>query len=151
MVISLIYWPLVILCPQLILQLAAAEVPQTPTRSAEISFFVRIPLPVDLALHATPSLSILADFFLFESKYQRKDIQVGAPITTAAFGLWYGFGGEHCGKINGVCEYKVILDSYYKIYSFHSSVSLFDRKYVSRSRRDLLRSYFTRNCIFQDH
>jgi hypothetical protein len=98
MVISLIYWPLVILSPQLILPPASDS-----ANTAEISPF-RMPLWIDLALHATPALSILADFFLFESKYQWKDVQVGAPITTAAFALWYGLWVEHCGKINGVCK-----------------------------------------------
>jgi FAR-17a/AIG1-like protein len=99
MVISLIYWPLVILYPQLIL-------PQSSNSAhpAEVSPLIRMPLWIDLALHATPSLSILADFFLFESKYQWKDVQVGAPITTAAFALWYSLWVEHCGKINGVCK-----------------------------------------------
>jgi hypothetical protein len=106
MVISLIYWPLMILFPQLILPPAAADVPQTPVsgRSATIPPLVRIPLSVDLALHATPALSILMDFFLFESKYQRKDVQVGAPITTAVFALWYSFWVEHCGKMNSACK-----------------------------------------------
>ena len=94
-----------ILYPHLILlhQITAAEVPQAQV-STKISPFARIPLSVDLALHATPSLAMLADFFLFESKYKWKDVQVGAPITTAAFALWYGFWVEHCGKINGVCK-----------------------------------------------
>lgn len=105
MVISLIYWPLVIFFPQLILQPVAA-VSQTlvSAHPAEISPLFRIPLSLDLALHATPALSILADFFLFESKYQRKDVQVGAPMTVTAFALWYGLWVEHCGKINGVCK-----------------------------------------------
>jgi len=108
MVISLIYWTLLISFPQLILPVkdTAAGVPEGPisARSPEISPFARIPLSVDLALHATPSISILADFFLFESKYQWKDVQVGAPLTTAAFALWYGLWVEHCGKINGACK-----------------------------------------------
>jgi len=99
MVISLIYWTLVILCPQLILQAPHAT---------EMSPLIRIPLSLDLALHATPALSILADFFLFESKYQQKDVQVGAPITAAAFTLWYGVWVEHCGKINGVFPYPFL-------------------------------------------
>ena len=104
MVVSLIYWPLVILHPQLILQVDhnAAEIPVSG--SPETSPLFRMPLSVDLALHATPPLSMLADFFLFESKYQWKDVQLGAPLTTAAFALWYGFWVEHCGKINGVCK-----------------------------------------------
>lgn len=100
MVISLIYWPLVILFPRLILQPAAA-VSQSSVTAPPL---MRVPLSVDLALHATPSLSILADFFLFESKYQWKDVQVGAPITTAVFALWYSLWVERCGKINGVCK-----------------------------------------------
>ena len=83
-----------ILCPRLIIQ--------APHESEISPFF--IPLSIDLALHATPALSILADFFLFESKYQPEDVQVGAPITAAAFTLWYGVWVEHCGKMNGVCK-----------------------------------------------
>jgi hypothetical protein len=105
MVISLIYWPLVILFPRLILQPAAAVSQSSVTaHPAEIPPLMHIPLLVDLALHATPSLSILADFFLFESKYQWKDVQVGAPITTAVFALWYSLWVEHCAEINGVCK-----------------------------------------------
>ena len=88
-----------ILFPKLILPTASDS-----ANSTEITPLVRLPLWIDLALHAIPALSILADFFLFELKYQSKDVQVGAPITAAAFALWYGFWVEHCGKINGVCK-----------------------------------------------
>lgn len=99
MVISLIYWPLVILSPQLILLPASDS-----ANPVEIPPLIRIPLWIDLALHVTPALSILADFFFFESKYQKRDVQVGAPIITAAFALWYCLWVEQCGKINGVCK-----------------------------------------------
>ena len=99
MVISLIYWPLMILFPHLILPPASDS-----ANATEIPPFVRIPLWIDLSLHATPALSILVDFFFFESKYRWKDVQVGAPMTTAAFALWYSLWVEHCGKINGACK-----------------------------------------------
>ncbi|KAF8797924.1 hypothetical protein BYT27DRAFT_7123766 [Phlegmacium glaucopus] len=118
MVISLIYWTLLILSPQLILQVkeTAAGAPEVPLSAhSEISPFTRIPLPVDLALHAMPAISILADFFLFESKYQWKDVQVGAPVTTAAFALWYGLWVEHCGKRNGVFPYPFLTENTFPI------------------------------------
>jgi len=103
MVVSLIYWPLMILFPQLILPPASDS-----ANAPEIPSFVRIPLWIDLSLHATPALSILVDFFFFESKYRWKDVQVGAPITTVAFGLGYSLWVEHCGKINGVFPYPFL-------------------------------------------
>lgn len=106
MVISLVYWTLLTLFPHLILQLqvTGAETTQ-PTRLPEIPSLVHVPLLVDLALHVSPALSILADFFLFETKYRSKDVQVGASITVAVFALWYGLWVEYCGKVNGVCKH----------------------------------------------
>lgn len=100
-VISSIYWSLIILLPHLILPATAA--PNSSPSSPEL---YRIPLTLDLALHAVPCLSLVLDFFCFEKKYDKQNVKVGAPIAAFAFSLWYTLWVEHCAqKNNGICEY----------------------------------------------
>jgi hypothetical protein len=64
---------------------------------------MRIPLSVDLALHAVPALSLLADFMIFEKKYSRNQVTYGAPLVAATFTVWYAWWVERCASFNGVC------------------------------------------------
>ncbi|GAW06622.1 conserved fungal protein [Lentinula edodes] len=70
--ISSIYWPLLLLATQLILQNGSGEPSSSPHAPQPL---LRIPLPMDLSLHAVPALTLLADFLLFEKKYTRKEIR----------------------------------------------------------------------------
>jgi hypothetical protein len=68
----------------------------------------RLPLSVDLCLHAVPALSSLASFILFERKYSKNEVLYGAPLMTVLVTTWYGCWVEYCGRLNGVCEWPDI-------------------------------------------
>lgn len=105
MVISSIYWTLLLLFPVLIIQ-PSQPGSSPPSSSAELGL-VRIPLWIDLALHAMPALALVVDFMLFEVKYSRKAVVLNAPIATSLFAVWYSCWVEHCAKINGTCTFPV--------------------------------------------
>ncbi|KAF8163198.1 FAR-17a/AIG1-like protein [Crassisporium funariophilum] len=106
-VISSIYWTLVIFFPQLIIQSQGDGM--VPSASSEVPEMLHIPLPIDLALHAAPAVSLMADFFLFESRYDRNQVRVKAPMAAIAFALWYCVWVEHCGSNNdGIFPYPFL-------------------------------------------
>ena len=73
--------------------------------SLEKLVLVRIPLPVDLALHLSPAVSLLVDFFVFEEGYKPSEVKYSAPSITLAYTVLYGLWVEHCAKHNdGLCE-----------------------------------------------
>ena len=107
MVISTIYWTLLFTLPQLILRSEDSE----PSSSGAAPKLSRIPVDMDVALHAVPAISLLLDFFLLERKYSRKTAVFGGFIVAAASGLWYAWWVEECAKYNGICEYLSYLIS----------------------------------------
>lgn len=108
--ISAIYWPLVIFLPHMIMQ--KASVIQEPT--SQLPEFIGIPLTVDLALHAAPALSLLFDFFAFESSYDG----IGALKIVSVYGVGYVLWVEYCGHKNGTCK------SFWCYYSANRSLRL---------------------------
>jgi len=64
---------------------------------------MRIPLNVDLALHAAPAIALALDFFLFEKRYTSYQVARVAPLTAILFGLWYVSWVEYCANHNGRC------------------------------------------------
>ncbi|KAJ6630680.1 FAR-17a/AIG1-like protein [Mycena sp. CBHHK59/15] len=100
-IISSIYWTLLLTFPHLILQ-------GMPSESASTSVIQRIPLRMDLALHAAPALALLADFMIFERRYRKADILYVAPVLTFLCTMWYGWWAEHCASINGTFPYPFL-------------------------------------------
>ena len=98
-VISILYWSLLLFMPGLILQSFHEEPPASPTMSDPF----RVPFYLDLALHACPASFLLLDFFLFEKKYNKRDVSIASPAATIFFSLWYGIWVEYCGNRNGTC------------------------------------------------
>jgi len=103
--ISAIYWGLVLFAPALILPRlppspggALAVVPGEP--SAEASVLARIPLSLDLALHALPGVCQALDFFFLEKKYTWNQVFTQAPVMALLFGIWY----------SGLTEYLAVLN-----------------------------------------
>ncbi|KAK7467042.1 hypothetical protein VKT23_004104 [Stygiomarasmius scandens] len=107
-VISSIYWPLLLVATQLILQPDNSAPSSSPDVQPK---FMRIPLSVDLALHAVPALSLLADFLFFEKKYSQKQATYGAPLVASLFTLWYSWWVERCGSINDVYPYPFLTNN----------------------------------------
>ncbi|KAJ7582908.1 FAR-17a/AIG1-like protein [Mycena floridula] len=103
-VVSTIYWPLMIFLPSLILRSVDSE----PSSSSEAPIFARIPLKLDLAMHASPALALLLDFILFEKSYSRREVGLGATCVTLAATSWYGFWVERCASINGSFPYPFL-------------------------------------------
>lgn len=68
---------------------------------------MRIPLKVDLALHAAPGIALALDFFFFEKKYTRFQVARVAPLTVVLFGAWYVSLVEYCASHNERCESPV--------------------------------------------
>ncbi|PPQ80026.1 hypothetical protein CVT26_011911 [Gymnopilus dilepis] len=95
-VISILYWSLLLFMPGLILQSFHEEPPASPTMSDPF----RVPFYLDLALHACPASFLLLDFFLFEKKYNKRDVSIASPAATIFFSLWYGIWVEYCGNRN---------------------------------------------------
>jgi hypothetical protein len=102
-VISTIYWSLVLFFPTLILR---PELPKAsePTSSSAAPKLMIIPFKTDLALHATPLLTLLFDFFVFERKFTKAQISKGAPAVVLVYGIWYASLVEYCATFNGACE-----------------------------------------------
>jgi len=77
-----------------------------PTASPDAFAAFRLPLMVDLSLHAVPAVAMLLDFFLYETKYSKKEMQFGVPIALFSYAAVYGFWVEHCAKHNeGICMF----------------------------------------------
>ncbi|ESK96844.1 conserved fungal protein [Moniliophthora roreri MCA 2997] len=99
-VISCVYWALLTLSPELILQ-ASEEMIDDPDvlSSVEKLALIRLPFRVDFSLHMAPGVSLLLDFFLFERKYAVKEVAYG-PLVAGAYTVFYGWWVEHCAEYN---------------------------------------------------
>lgn len=107
-VISSIYWTLLLFFPSLILQKMSTE--QEPSSEAEPEL-LRIPLKVDLALHASPLISLLIDFFAFESKYSAKQVISVAPLVVLLSTIWYASWVEYCASFNSSFPYPFLTEN----------------------------------------
>ena len=105
---SSIYWTLLSVAPFLLLAEDPGEA--TPSSSSEMLALMRIPLNMDLALHAVPAVTLLIDFLVFERKYSAGAVRYGAPLAVFLSTVGYGSWAEHCAKYtDGVCEYNCLL------------------------------------------
>ncbi|WVQ77961.1 hypothetical protein IAT38_000042 [Cryptococcus sp. DSM 104549] len=109
LVISSIYWGIILTVPHLMLPPAPdlASAPEPSSHGAEPDLF-RIPLWMDLSMHALPAVSLLFDFFLLERKYPKPFSTYGAFALAAVFGSVYGVWVEHCAGINGAFPYPFL-------------------------------------------
>ena len=72
--------------------------------SSEAPDLIRIPLSLDLSLHAVPGTALILDFFLFEKKYPKSQARRGGAIVAIAASLWYSCWVEYCASYNGICK-----------------------------------------------
>ncbi|KAF8201668.1 FAR-17a/AIG1-like protein [Pholiota molesta] len=138
-VVSLIYWSLLTLFPALIIQPLHSE-PSTPSSSSTTPALFYLPLTVDLALHAVPAVSLMLDFFLFERKYDKREVQVIAPIAALTFAIWYGSWVEHCGSMNnGSFPYPFLTENPQEIrigiYAGATILSLLSFRFINNLHR----------------
>ncbi|OBZ75844.1 hypothetical protein A0H81_04141 [Grifola frondosa] len=92
--------------PNLILMPDPKE--REPSSSSTVPELQRIPLAMDLALHATPAVSLIIDFLAFETKYSRKVSRYGATILAVLAGGSYAYWTEHCAAFNGTFPYPFL-------------------------------------------
>ena len=97
-VISAIYWTLLLAFPHLIL----LEDPEASS-AATVPEPERLPLHTDLAIHAAPAISLIIDFYYFEQRYSKNVSRYGALCLAAVLGTWYACWVEHCASYNGFC------------------------------------------------
>ncbi|KAI0065495.1 hypothetical protein BV25DRAFT_1821916 [Artomyces pyxidatus] len=104
--ISLIYWSLLLLMPNLIVPVSLEPGAASSSSAAPEPF--RLDLSIDLALHAVPAVVLLADFVLFEQRYTRRETTLNAPVLTGAMAVWYASWVEYCASNNGSFPYPFL-------------------------------------------
>ncbi|KAG8722751.1 hypothetical protein FRC08_010361 [Ceratobasidium sp. 394] len=108
-VVSSIYWTLMLKFPHLILPPAEETTgPAEPSSSPAAPKFYRIPLEMDLALHAAPAISLILDFYLLERKYTARQLKHTAPLLAALTAVSYSLWAEYCASINGSFPYPFL-------------------------------------------
>ncbi|KAJ3502323.1 hypothetical protein NLJ89_g8942 [Agrocybe chaxingu] len=112
-VVSSIYWTLLLFFPALIIQKdLSGPSGAVPSSSPDAAPEFRLPLSIDLALHAAPALSVILDFFVFERKYNKKEVEVGAPAAISLYALGYTLWVEHCARENdGIFPYPFLTEN----------------------------------------
>ncbi|KAF5315751.1 hypothetical protein D9611_004596 [Ephemerocybe angulata] len=110
-VITSIYWTLLLLFPHLIVAQDFGT-PGEGSSSSEAPAPFYLPLSIDLALHACPAISLVIDFFIFERKYTKTEVNVAVPAIVVAYAVFYGSWVEFCSsKNNGVFPYPFLTQS----------------------------------------
>ncbi|WVQ70249.1 uncharacterized protein L199_008475 [Kwoniella botswanensis] len=109
LVISSIYWAIILFSPELMLppNPDLASSPEPSSSNAEDPLF-RIPLLMDLSMHALPAVALIIDFFFLERKYKPPASTIGAFALAASFGTAYSLWVEHCASINGSFPYPFL-------------------------------------------
>ncbi|KAL7422239.1 hypothetical protein Q5752_002885 [Cryptotrichosporon argae] len=111
--ISSIYWPLVLFAPALMFP-PAPEHATTPEPSAVAAgdapadLLFRIPLWMDLSMHALPALALVFDFFIFERRFRPPYSTLGAVALAGTFGTAYALWIEHAAVVNGKFPYPFL-------------------------------------------
>ncbi|BEJ15580.1 hypothetical protein CspHIS471_0501850 [Cutaneotrichosporon sp. HIS471] len=107
--ISAIYWPLILLAPQLMLPPDLAAAPEVDITGASADApLVFLPLWMDLGLHAVPALALVIDFFFLERKYRPPMSDKVALAVAGLFTAGYATWAEHCAAINGHFPYPFL-------------------------------------------
>ncbi|KIY68120.1 hypothetical protein CYLTODRAFT_421881 [Cylindrobasidium torrendii FP15055 ss-10] len=105
-VVSTIYWSLLLFFPNLIMPNNMAASATEPSSMDAAPF--RIPLNIDLGLHALPGTALVIDFFLFEDKYTAKTVREYALLVAVGATIAYTSWEEYCSSINGSHPYPFL-------------------------------------------
>lgn len=101
--ISLLYWPILLFDPALLIPPRKVMNPDNPAQF--IWETVRLPLLDDLSFHAAPAIFLVLDYLIFEPEFS-KEIHPAAvsAFSTAAYGIWV----EICANKNGNYPYPLL-------------------------------------------
>lgn len=101
--ISMLYWPILLLDPSLLIPPRKVMNPDNPAQF--IWETVRLPLLDDLAFHAAPAIFLVLDYLIFEPPFPQ-EIHPAAvsAFSTAAYGIWV----EICASKNGTYPYPLL-------------------------------------------
>ncbi|GMK55969.1 hypothetical protein CspeluHIS016_0210250 [Cutaneotrichosporon spelunceum] len=119
--ISAIYWPLILLAPQLMIPPDLQAAPDADIKAASADApLVFLPMWMDLGLHAVPAAALIIDFFLLERKYRPPMSNKVAIAVAILFTSGYASWVEHCASINGHFPYPFLT-----IMSFSGRVKMY--------------------------
>jgi len=104
-VVSSIYWSLLYLFPHLIL------IPESGKPSSAPPILARLPFRMDLAMHITPLVSLVADFLFLEREYTKNEVRYGAALVITLSTMWYSSWVEYCAQYNGVFPYPFLTNN----------------------------------------
>lgn len=107
-VISTIYWGLLLFMPHLILRAPEQGEWQPNVPTDDVPDLMRVPIKLDLALHAVPGTALIMDFFLFEVKYSKKTARYGGALVALLATVWYSCWVEYCASHNGIFPYPFL-------------------------------------------
>lgn len=101
--ISLLYWPILLFDPSLLIPPRKVADPRNPAQF--IWETIRLPLLDDLSFHAAPAIFLLVDYLAFSPPFP-KDIHplLVSAFSTAAYGIWV----EICHSKNGTYPYPLL-------------------------------------------
>ncbi|TBU35807.1 FAR-17a/AIG1-like protein [Dichomitus squalens] len=124
-VISVIYWTLLLCMPHMIL-MGPPNSEREPSSSSTLPEPERLPLQLDLALHAAPAIALIVDFYSFEDKYTKFVSRYGSLILASALGTWYACWVEYCASYNGMFPYPFLTSSPFNVrVAIYAGASLF--------------------------
>jgi len=109
-VISSIYWTLILLLPELIAQ----RDPNTESSSSPPAMYF-IPIHIDLSLHLVPGLALLTDFIFLEQKFSESEARYGAPMIVVLATIWYSSWVEYCASFNSSFPYPFLTENPFEI------------------------------------
>ncbi|KAG9016363.1 hypothetical protein FRB90_003113 [Tulasnella sp. 427] len=107
-VVAAIYWSLILLMPALMVPTMQNPTTEPTSASPPLPALFFIPVPIDLALHLSPVVSLILHFFLLEAKYSVRWVNQWAPAVAAAYATWYSAFAEWCAIENKTFPYPFL-------------------------------------------
>ncbi|KAF8575802.1 hypothetical protein K439DRAFT_1649457 [Ramaria rubella] len=110
-VVAVIYWTLLVLYPTLIIPIDPNWSPDPLSSSSTAPPLLRVPFKLDLALHATPTVALVVDFFVFQAPYSPNDVKYVASAIIVVAGVWYGALSEYLASYNKTFPYPFLTEN----------------------------------------
>jgi len=108
LVVTIFYWTMTALSPQLMFPTEGEYFDEEPSSLPSADLLFRIPLWMDLTLHLLPSVALLGDFFVWEKRFNPPASTIGATLLAIVFALSYTSWIEHTATINKQFPYPFL-------------------------------------------